>query len=110
MVIASMDFDAQYDDALTYSCELKGAGDLTKVGAASSDPEQGEDNSIPGMPGADGNDTKLAADRAGCYAGHEPDPERHFQSVLFDQTGHEYSLERYRQQYFLHVEADAADR
>ena len=40
----------------------------------------------------------------------EPDPERHFQSVLFDQTGHEYSLERYRQQYFLHVEADAADR
>jgi TP901-1 family phage major tail protein len=33
MVIASMDFDAQYDDALTYSCELKGAGDLTKVGA-----------------------------------------------------------------------------
>jgi TP901-1 family phage major tail protein len=33
VVIASMDFDAQYDDALTYSCELKGAGDLTKVGA-----------------------------------------------------------------------------
>ena len=31
MVIASMDFDAQYDDALTYSCELKGAGDLTKI-------------------------------------------------------------------------------
>lgn len=31
MVIASMDFDAQYDDALTYSCELKGAGDLSKV-------------------------------------------------------------------------------
>ena len=33
VVIASMDFDAQYDDALTYSCELKGAGDLTQVGA-----------------------------------------------------------------------------
>ena len=33
MVVSSMDFDAQYDDALTYSCELKGAGDLTKVGA-----------------------------------------------------------------------------
>ena len=33
VVISSMDFDAQYDDALTYSCELKGAGDLTKVGA-----------------------------------------------------------------------------
>ena len=31
MVIASMDFDAQYDNALTYSCELKGAGDLTKI-------------------------------------------------------------------------------
>ena len=31
MVIASMDFDAQYDDALTYSCELKGAGALSKV-------------------------------------------------------------------------------
>ena len=31
MVIASMDFDAQYDDALTYSCELKGAGDLEQV-------------------------------------------------------------------------------
>ena len=31
MVISSMDFDAQYEDALTYSCELKGAGDLTKV-------------------------------------------------------------------------------
>ena len=28
MVIASMDFDAQYEDALTYSCELKGADDL----------------------------------------------------------------------------------
>jgi TP901-1 family phage major tail protein len=33
MVIASMDFDAQYDDALTYSCELKGAGDLTTITA-----------------------------------------------------------------------------
>ena len=33
MVITSMDIDAQYDDALTYSCELKGAGDLTKIGA-----------------------------------------------------------------------------
>lgn len=31
VVIASMDFDAQYDDALTYSCELKGAGDLEQV-------------------------------------------------------------------------------
>ena len=31
--IASMDFDAQYDDALTYSCELKGASALTKVQA-----------------------------------------------------------------------------
>ena len=31
VVIASMDFDAQYDDALTYSCELKGAGDLTQI-------------------------------------------------------------------------------
>lgn len=31
MVIASMDFDAQYDDAVTYSCELKGAGALSKV-------------------------------------------------------------------------------
>lgn len=30
VVISSMDFDAQYDDALTYSCELKGAGPLTK--------------------------------------------------------------------------------
>ena len=33
VVISSMDFDAQYDDALTYSCDLKCAGDLTKVGA-----------------------------------------------------------------------------
>ena len=33
MVIASMDFDAQYDDALTYSCELKGAGDLEPINA-----------------------------------------------------------------------------
>ena len=33
MVVSSMDFDAQYDDALTYSCELKGAGDLEQVGA-----------------------------------------------------------------------------
>lgn len=31
VAIASMDFDAQYDDALTYSCELKGASALTKV-------------------------------------------------------------------------------
>ena len=31
MVIASMDFDAQYDDALTYSCELKGASALEKI-------------------------------------------------------------------------------
>ena len=31
MVIASMDFDAQYEDALTYSCELKGAGDLKPI-------------------------------------------------------------------------------
>ena len=33
MVISSMDFDAQYDDALTYSCELKGAGDLEPINA-----------------------------------------------------------------------------
>ena len=33
VAIASMDFDAQYDDALTYSCELKGASALQKVGA-----------------------------------------------------------------------------
>ena len=33
MVVSSMDFDAQYDDALTYSCELKGAGDLTQINA-----------------------------------------------------------------------------
>ena len=33
MVIASMDFDAQYDDAVTYSCELKGAGALSKITA-----------------------------------------------------------------------------
>jgi TP901-1 family phage major tail protein len=31
MVISSMDFDAQYDDAVTYSCELKGAGDLDLI-------------------------------------------------------------------------------
>ena len=31
--IASMDFDAQYDDALTYSCELKGASALSKINA-----------------------------------------------------------------------------
>ena len=31
MVIASMDFDAQYDDAVTYSCELKGAGALAAI-------------------------------------------------------------------------------
>lgn len=31
--IASMDFDAQYDDALTYSCELKGASALKKINA-----------------------------------------------------------------------------
>jgi hypothetical protein len=35
-----MDFDAQYDDALTYSCELRGAGPLTKVGQA--DQPEGE--------------------------------------------------------------------
>ena len=29
--IASMDFDAQYEDALTYSCELKGASALSKI-------------------------------------------------------------------------------
>ena len=34
VAIASMDFDAQYDDALTYSCELKGASALTKIGQA----------------------------------------------------------------------------
>ena len=31
MVISSMDFDAQYDDAVTYSCELKGAGALAAI-------------------------------------------------------------------------------
>ena len=31
VAISSMDFDAQYDDALTYSCELKGASALYKV-------------------------------------------------------------------------------
>ncbi len=31
VAIASMDFDAQYDDALTYSCELRGASALTKI-------------------------------------------------------------------------------
>ncbi len=31
VAIASMDFDAQYDDALTYSCELKGASALTNM-------------------------------------------------------------------------------
>ena len=31
VAIASMDFDAQYDDALTYSCELKGASALDKI-------------------------------------------------------------------------------
>lgn len=31
VAIASMDFDAQYDDALTYSCELKGASKLDKI-------------------------------------------------------------------------------
>lgn len=49
VAIASMDFDAQYDDALTYSCELKGASALSKIGQA--DYEQGEDNGVPGMPG-----------------------------------------------------------
>jgi TP901-1 family phage major tail protein len=34
VAIASMDFDAQYDDALTYSCELKGASALEKVTGA----------------------------------------------------------------------------
>ena len=33
MVISSMDFDAQYDDAVTYSCELKGAGALSAITA-----------------------------------------------------------------------------
>jgi TP901-1 family phage major tail protein len=31
VAIASMDFDAQYDDALTYSCELKGASALVNM-------------------------------------------------------------------------------
>lgn len=31
VAIASMDFDAQYDDALTYSCELKGASALEPI-------------------------------------------------------------------------------
>ena len=34
VAIASMDFDAQYDDALTYSCELKGASALVRMTAA----------------------------------------------------------------------------
>ena len=38
VAIASMDFDAQYDDALTYSCELKGASALTNM----MDEEAGE--------------------------------------------------------------------
>lgn len=33
VAIASMDFDAQYDDALTYSCELKGASALVNMTA-----------------------------------------------------------------------------
>lgn len=33
VAIASMDFDAQYDDALTYSCELRGASALQKTNA-----------------------------------------------------------------------------
>ena len=40
VAIASMDFDAQYDDALTYSCELKGAGPLTKIGQADQPEEE----------------------------------------------------------------------
>ena len=39
VAIASMDFDAQYDDALTYSCELKGASALVK---AEADQPEGE--------------------------------------------------------------------
>lgn len=31
VAISSMEYDAQYDDALTYSCELKGASALEKV-------------------------------------------------------------------------------
>lgn len=31
VAITSMDFDAQYEDALTYSCELRGASELEKV-------------------------------------------------------------------------------
>ncbi len=31
VAIASMDFDAQYDDAFTYSCELKGASALVNM-------------------------------------------------------------------------------
>ena len=33
VAITSMDFDAQYEDALTYSCELRGASALQKVTA-----------------------------------------------------------------------------
>ena len=40
VAIASMDFDAQYDDALTYSCELRGASALTKIGQADQPEEQ----------------------------------------------------------------------
>ena len=59
--------------------------------------------------GADGHYPELAADRTGGHKGNDPDPERHLQGVLGDQAGHEYGLERNREQYFLHVEADAAD-
>lgn len=31
VAITSMDFDAQYEDALTYSCELRGASELKKA-------------------------------------------------------------------------------
>ena len=38
VAISSMDYDAQYDDALTYSCELKGASPLYQ-GEMPSDPD-----------------------------------------------------------------------
>lgn len=41
VAIASMDFDAQYDDALTYSCELKGASALYKI-----DPDNPDQTSL----------------------------------------------------------------
>jgi TP901-1 family phage major tail protein len=41
VAISSMDFDAQYDDALTYACELKGASALYKI-----DPDDPDSTSL----------------------------------------------------------------